>query len=234
MSTRERIIEAAISLFNDQGTAVVSTNHIAKAAHISPGNLYYHFRNKQEIIRAIFAQLMPEWRSASALSTEREPVVADLLQMVRANFAVVWHYRFYYRELPALMRHDPDLAEQYRVMREEGLAGMQSVLQRFVEAGILHVPGESGITHELAQISWILADFWLPFVELGGTEPGPEQTRQGERLILRVLQPYLTKKALAESGVLDAIQPKRNAKSKANKTLNKRNRGMHPRRAQAR
>jgi hypothetical protein len=62
------------------------------------------------------------------------------------------------------------------------------------------MPTEPDVIEELAQISWILADFWLPFVELGGTQPGPEQTRQGEQLILRILRPYLTDKALAELG----------------------------------
>jgi AcrR family transcriptional regulator len=197
MDTRERIMEAAITLFNEQGTAPVSTNHIARAAGISPGNLYYHFRNKEEIIRAIVAQLIPVWRTAAALPPDRPPRLADLLQIIRANFAVVWRYRFYYRELPALILRDEALGAQYRAMREEGLVGLQVVLQRLTQTGILRVPPEPGVIQELAQISWILADFWLPFVELGGIPPGPEQTRQGEHLIVRLLQPYLTDDALA-------------------------------------
>jgi AcrR family transcriptional regulator len=53
MSTRDRIIETAVNLFNDCGTRRITTNHIARAAGISPGNLYYYFRNKEEIIRAV-------------------------------------------------------------------------------------------------------------------------------------------------------------------------------------
>ena len=57
MSTREKILDTALTLFNNEGTSAVSTNHIAEAAGISPGNLYYHFRNKEEIIRGLFERL---------------------------------------------------------------------------------------------------------------------------------------------------------------------------------
>jgi AcrR family transcriptional regulator len=54
MKTKDRIIQAAVELFNAQGEQNVTTNHIAAHLSMSPGNLYYHFRNKEDIIRAIF------------------------------------------------------------------------------------------------------------------------------------------------------------------------------------
>jgi AcrR family transcriptional regulator len=57
VSTRARITQAALRFFNEQGTAAVSTNHMADALGISPGNLYYHFRNKAEISRALRAAI---------------------------------------------------------------------------------------------------------------------------------------------------------------------------------
>ena len=57
MPNRERLLDTAPGLFNERWTAVVYTNHIAAAASISPGNLYYYFRNKEEIVRALFERL---------------------------------------------------------------------------------------------------------------------------------------------------------------------------------
>jgi AcrR family transcriptional regulator len=110
MTTPERILATALRLFNDAGTAAVSTNHIADALGMSPGNLYYHFRNKEAIIRALFAQQFDHNDRLYTLPTDRPPTLADLQQLVRATFATSWEYRFIYRELIALLRRDEDLS----------------------------------------------------------------------------------------------------------------------------
>ena len=60
MKTKDRIVQTSIELFNRSGIVAVTTNHIAKELNISPGNLYFHFANKEEIIRQIFRQMSKE------------------------------------------------------------------------------------------------------------------------------------------------------------------------------
>lgn len=200
MSTRERIVDTAIALFNEQGTGPVTTNHIAQAMGISPGNLYYHFRNKEAIIRAIYARLRPAWEAASALPAGRPPTVADLRRVLADHFRIVWTYRFYYRELPALVRRDPELAREYREVRRAALANIEALLRHFVEAGVLIVPDADAALPELAQICWVLADFWLPFAELGDD---PAEIDRGVALILRVLRPYFSVATMSDLARLE-------------------------------
>jgi AcrR family transcriptional regulator len=209
MQTRERIIDTAIALFNEAGTGPVTTNHIAQAMGISPGNLYYHFRNKEAIVCAIYARLRPAWEAASALPADRPPTPADLQAILSRHFRIVWDYRFYYRELPALLRRDPELAREYREVRRAGLANIETLLRHLVDAGILIVPDADAALPELAQICWVLADSWLPFAELGDDLVGPAELDRGVALILRVLHPYFAAATVAELARLARVDDAR-------------------------
>lgn len=60
--TRDRVLSTALELFNEGGTASVSTNHVAAAAEISPGNLYYWFADKDEIVRELYARFVAAYQ----------------------------------------------------------------------------------------------------------------------------------------------------------------------------
>jgi AcrR family transcriptional regulator len=54
--TRERIIEAATEVFARRGVHGTRVADIAERAGIAYGLVYHHFRNKEEILTAIFAE----------------------------------------------------------------------------------------------------------------------------------------------------------------------------------
>jgi AcrR family transcriptional regulator len=199
--TRDRIEEAAIALFNDQGTAAVSTNHIAEAAGISPGNLYYHFRNKEEIIRGIFERMNASWGQVVALPRDDDTSPLGHLQMIlRATFPLLWEYRFFYREFVALMRRDPELGRRYREVRAQGLANTEATLNAFVAEGVLRLPGDPNTLPRLSKNIWLIIEFWLPFAELGEESIEPKHLEEGVALLMQVLAPYLTNDSIAGPG----------------------------------
>jgi AcrR family transcriptional regulator len=191
MMTHERILVAALRLFNQQGTAAISTNHIANELGISPGNLYYHFRNKEEIIRALFEQQFAHWDVIYALPDDRLPTLADLQRLVRATFAMSWDYRFIYRELIALLRRDEQLQRRWVEVRARGFAGFRELVEQFVAAGVLRAPEPPETVQRLAELCWLISEFWLASVEVSGQAVDAAQMDHGVALMLQVLEPFL-------------------------------------------
>lgn len=192
MNTRARIVETALGLFNQHGSGEISTNHIAEALGISPGNLYYHFRNKEEIIRAIVEQKDARWESLYHLPQDRAPTLADVERLVRENFALVWDYRFFFRELSVLTQRDPLLKAHYQQLRRERLAAFEGLFAQFVSAGVARPTSSPPLVANLAKVCWLISDYWLPFLEIDGDLTLPDGIEQGIALYMQVLDPYIS------------------------------------------
>lgn len=199
MKTRDKIIETALQLFNEQGTKVVTTNHIAAAVGISPGNLYYHFRNKEDIIRAIFEQM-----DAYGLEQYRmilEKYQPGSLETMEQTFVMIqaynWRYRFFKRELTSLIMNDPLLKERFLKTHHTMLAVIRQSNDYSVATGTLKPMSEREMTLFTEEI-WLVTLFWLNYLEVGGEEVNDETLRRGIDLLRNLIRPQLTKKALAE------------------------------------
>lgn len=196
--TKGRIVGVAVRLFNESGTAAVSTNHIAEAAGISPGNLYYHFRNKEEIIRETLRQMILAWGEVWVLPPDSPPDLDGLRAMLDKNVSLQWEYRFFYREILALMRRDPELARQYQTIQRERLGEQELFFKSFIEAGIMREPDDPAVLPALVKAGWIVANGWLSFLESGGEPVEPSSMRQGANVLVQIFRPYLTGEALRE------------------------------------
>jgi AcrR family transcriptional regulator len=189
-ATRQRILAAALLRFNESGTAAVSTNHIAAAAGISPGNLYYHFRNKEEIIRALLEELLDAFDSFWLIPQERRLRLEDLHTLLRTAFEVQWRYRFLYRELVALTRRDQLLAQRYQENYRRRMQQQRAFAQHLIEAHVLRPLGEGELMKVLTAC-WIVTENWLTFLEATGQPVTLEQLQAGSQIIANILAPYL-------------------------------------------
>ncbi len=191
MSTKNKIIIAAIDLFNASGTSSISTNHIAEQAGISPGNLYYHFKDKAHIIRAIFEQMVMDWEPSYEQAEGQMPSI-DMLQLFIAhNFRLLWKYRFFSREQVALLQADAALRERHIEMARQRFARQRQLLQQMVDEGVLHLPQPTPCLDDLLTIAWIIANHYLNHLETMGQSVDDGDFLTGAELVMTVFQPYL-------------------------------------------
>jgi AcrR family transcriptional regulator len=194
--TRRRILEAALTLFNEHGTARVTTNHVATAAGLSPGNLYYWFRDKQDLVRALVAQWLAEferhWDEVHDLPADVHAFWDDLGRTAELNR----RYRFVTRELQALLYDDPELARSVRETYRRRMAAQLAYARRLVVAGVLQPPAPPRTLEDLVTALWLVAEAWPAHLVLTRDEKEPGRPPSGIRPLLAVLAPHLTEHGL--------------------------------------
>ncbi len=187
--TRDRILQAALRLFNESGTAAVSTNHVAAEAGLSPGNLYYHFADRQEIIRA----LHDRYATAQESVWDSGPASLALLRSkLTESIQLAWQYRFFERELLALLRADSVLQDSYRRVYDRRLGQWLAFADQLVALGAIRAPAPPATLRDLAIAVWLIGANWLPLLEITGDPQDRDQVAKGADVVLAVLGPHLT------------------------------------------
>ncbi|WP_028238398.1 TetR/AcrR family transcriptional regulator [Stutzerimonas azotifigens] len=192
-NTRDRIVQASLELFNAQGERSVTTNHIAAHLGISPGNLYYHFPNKQAIVAELFAGYEALVDGFLRLPDGRVPTIADKTRYLEALLAGMWRYRFLHRDLEHLLEADPALAARYRAFARRCLTGAQAIYRGFVEAGILRM--DPAQIEALTLNGWIVMTSWVRFLcTVGGHagDLGEPLLRRGIYQVLALEEGFVT------------------------------------------
>ncbi|MDZ7901739.1 MAG: TetR/AcrR family transcriptional regulator [Rheinheimera sp.] len=164
LRTKDKILQASTELFNQQGERQVTTNHIAAHLGISPGNLYYHFRNKEDIVRQIFKEyaklldnrLQPPTRPSEALDA--------LAQYLDVVFELMWRFHFFYANLPDIFfGRDPMLQQDYLQVQKGVLAKVISVLQALKAADVIEI--ENADIPNFAHTVKLVVTFWVSYLK---------------------------------------------------------------------
>jgi AcrR family transcriptional regulator len=199
INTRDRIVQTSLALFNQQGERSVSTNHIAAHMEISPGNLYYHFPNKQAIIAELFSEYEALVDSFLHLPEGRLPGVEDKRHYLLAILDGMWRYRFLHRDLEHLLDADPELAARYRRFSQHCLLKAMAIYGGFVEAGILQM--DEVQIESLTLNAWIILTSWVRFLcttRENATRLNEDAIRRGVYQVLMLEMAYITPKARDE------------------------------------
>jgi AcrR family transcriptional regulator len=159
--TRERILETSLAMFNAQGEPNVTTNHIADELEISPGNLYYHFRNKEDIVEQVFARYEARMDQTLLVPEGRLPNLEDVWMQLHLVFECMWDYRFLYRDLVDIVSRNRKLKAHFARILNRAATSAGEVLRGLAAAGIMRAtPDEIRAT---AENVLLVATFWMNF-----------------------------------------------------------------------
>jgi len=144
--TRERILQTALELYNKFGEHTVAATSIAFEMGISPGNLYYHYRSKDDIVADLFASFRREIETTLAAPDQRLPTAK---------------YRFIYRDLNDLISRYHLIEVQFRRI----LAHKQRIAEKILAGLVVNkqMRASPAEVSRLALDMTMMMTYWLSF-----------------------------------------------------------------------
>ena len=142
--TRQRILDAAETVFIDIGVSKASLERIAAEAGVTRGAIYWHFANKQELLTAIFARVYDLHVAILARSFEdaADPlqVVLDWALNVIELFGTDEHTRMVYKIIVTRCEYLSEMQEAFTVQRsmhDTMVENFRRAFERAEKAGLL-------------------------------------------------------------------------------------------------
>ena len=192
METKDKIIAISIKLFNLHGTKSISTNHIAKEMGISPGNLYYHFRSKNDIIRSISNKFSSELGSVLKIQLDNISDFSDqLTSLFNRFFKIQQSYQFLFLEGVHLTKQDHILLDNYTKLRSLIKKGYYELLSALVKIKIMKKQSLH-IIEDLLDAQWIIMWYWINHTVLDRNTYDDYQIKKGIKLSFSIIKPQLT------------------------------------------
>jgi AcrR family transcriptional regulator len=189
--TRERILDISLGMFNAQGEPNVTTNHIADELGISPGNLYYHFRNKDDIVEHLFARYEARIDGVLRLPGDRAPTLEDIWLQLHRVFESLWSYRFLYRDLVDILARNRKLKLRFARIMQRASTSATELLSGLVRAGVMRASADE--IRALAENILLIATFWMNFnaVRGGKVDADEADLNRGIHQVMMLVAPFL-------------------------------------------
>lgn len=199
MTTKDKIIETSVKLFNEKGCLNTSTRHISDELGISVGNLYYHFKNKEEILIEIFLRYVNAvFKEISFLNHSQDEIFLlknFLVDTLDSNI----EYRFLHLELNLLLI---SFSKFKTIMQEQlklEIKMIKELLYHQIKYGYLKQLNEIEIEF-LVSNSWILAASNLAYWNLLSDDI-IKNVKKGSLNVYYLIKPYLTQKSLDDENI---------------------------------
>ncbi|MBU7571760.1 MAG: TetR/AcrR family transcriptional regulator [Hydrogenophaga sp.] len=192
--TAERILEVTLELFNRFGEPNVSTTLISAELGISPGNLYYHYPAKDELINSLFERYE---RSLGELLSASEGVrnVEDAWFFLHSLFEIIWEYRFLYRDLNDLLSKNRLLETRFQTVLKNKSRAIRHLLDGMSRHGAVSIDARESEPTATSMV--VVLTYWLSFEYVrdprNALEPDNAQQAllRGAHHVLNLLAPYL-------------------------------------------
>jgi AcrR family transcriptional regulator len=195
MKTRDRIILASLELFNRDGEPNVTTVDISNEIDISPGNLYYHFKGKEELVGELFARFYQQFNVILRAPLQNPLRIEDNWFYLVVVFEHIHSYRFLYRNISLILQRYDQIQRPFRRLIHMKQDAARAICLQLREAGMMDIDDERIAL--LARSIALTITYWLNFDNLLGERKLHDKAQDEELIhdgvmqVLSLIAPHL-------------------------------------------
>lgn len=194
--TKKKIKKQALELFNENDTFSISTNHIAIAAKISSGNLYYHYKNKEEIIIDIYQDMIEKFENLNSFEKiiNSKTPLEELSNLYNLYLDIFWEYRFIMRDSSVLISTLPKLKEIFIQRQNLRISQIKGLIEYFISKDIFRQMDDDEILL-CAKLNWFISTYWQSYISIN-EEITKESFKEAKDIIFKInINPFLKTKS---------------------------------------
>ncbi|MBS3803221.1 MAG: TetR/AcrR family transcriptional regulator [Oleiphilaceae bacterium] len=190
IKTRDRILDASLALFNSIGEPNVTTLLISDEIDISPGNLYYHFKSKGDIVGEIFERYEVELLELVSVPEDAEISLEQQSFFLHMLFEAIVRYRFLYQDLVNILSRHDRLQSRFRKLLRKKEQAFRTICNSLRRQGIMTIT-DSELDALCQQLS-LTSCYWVSYDSLShldnrdSVDPG-----RGVFQMMHLMAPYL-------------------------------------------
>ncbi len=191
MKTKERILHVSLELFNELGEPHVTTLDISTEMEISPGNLYYHYKGKDEIIAAIYQRFEDDMSELLMLGDETDSALLDIWLYLQLSFEIMMRYQFLYRDITDLLSRYKSMQKRFNKLMRTQQKALRLLIARLQSEQLFKACDEDAVL--LIDHMMMCMTFWINYQQVGWARdiPFEPNAELGAHQVIGLLSPYL-------------------------------------------
>ena len=203
IKTKYKILEVAKDLFNEHGYGQVTIRMIAIKLEMSSGNLNYHFKKRDEILEALYFQMVKDFDERIDKLSEIEISFGQIKNDIRLSMERMVEYRFIWTDLYYLLKNNERIFTHFSEVHKERMAGTLFLFNRLIEIGLMRSPAFKNEYEMLSERMINFGDTWIYTSELYRRKSTLKNIEHQSKVMMAMIYPYLTKEGRYK--YLDAV-----------------------------
>lgn len=191
--TKQKILIKSLKLFNDNGISNVSLRTIADDIEISVGNLQYHFKKREDIIEALYFELVK--KLDGIFLTSPEDLIKSFLDISEEMISTLYDYRFFLLDFVTITRNNPKIKKDYSELSKRRETETLQLIGILIQQGLFREELLKDEYSSLFKRIEIISNFWFSSVLIQANSLTKESIQEYILLVSQSIYPYLTDEA---------------------------------------